>query len=80
MEDFDFDMASMALGGAMTPGDALRIVFASQAATTPGSRNIAGIADPAVDALIGEIRKPIRGRSSTSPPARSTGSCAPAAT
>ena len=55
MEDFDFDMASMALGGAMTPGDALRIVFASQAATTPGSRNIAGIADPAVDALIGEI-------------------------
>ena len=55
MEDFDFDMASMALGGAMTPGDALRIVFSSEAAATPGSRNIAGIADPAVDALIGEI-------------------------
>jgi len=55
MEEFDFDMASMALGGAMTPGDALRIVFSSEAAATPGSRNIAGIADPAVDALIGEI-------------------------
>ncbi len=55
MEEFDFDMASMALGGAMTPGDSLRVVFGSQAAATPGSRNIAGIADPAVDALIEAI-------------------------
>jgi microcin C transport system substrate-binding protein len=55
MEEFDFDMATMALGGSMTPGDALRVVFSSQAAATPGSRNIAGIADPAIDALIGEI-------------------------
>jgi microcin C transport system substrate-binding protein len=57
MDEFDFDMASQALGGSMTPGDALRVVFGSQAATTPGSRNIAGIADPAVDALIDRIAK-----------------------
>ena len=57
MDEFDFDMASQALGGSMTPGDALRVVFGSQAATTPGSRNIAGIADPVVDALIDRIAK-----------------------
>jgi microcin C transport system substrate-binding protein len=55
MDDFDFDMASRNLGGSATPGDGLRIVYSSQAAKTPGSRNIAGIADPAVDALIERI-------------------------
>jgi microcin C transport system substrate-binding protein len=55
MDEFDFDMASRALSGSPTPGDSLRVVFASQAAKTPGSRNIAGIADPAVDALIERI-------------------------
>jgi microcin C transport system substrate-binding protein len=57
MEEFDFDMASMALGGGSTPGDSLRIVYGSEAAKTPGSRNIAGIADPAVDALIDRIAR-----------------------
>jgi microcin C transport system substrate-binding protein len=55
MEGFDFDMASRALGGSLTPGDSLRVVFGSEAAGMPGSRNIAGIADPAVDALIERI-------------------------
>jgi microcin C transport system substrate-binding protein len=55
MDDYDFDMASRALGGATTPGDGLRIVYGSQAATTPGSRNVAGIMDPAVDALVERI-------------------------
>jgi microcin C transport system substrate-binding protein len=55
LEEFDFDMTTMALGGAMTPGDSLRVVFGSQAAATPGSRNIAGVADPAVDALVSAI-------------------------
>jgi microcin C transport system substrate-binding protein len=55
MDDFDFDMASRNLVGSPTPGDSLRIVFGSQAAQTPGSRNIAGIADPAVDALVERI-------------------------
>jgi microcin C transport system substrate-binding protein len=55
MNEFDFDMAIRALVGALTPGDTLRIVYGSEAAKTPGSRNIAGIADPAVDALIEKI-------------------------
>ena len=55
MDEFDFDMASRALSGSPTPGDSLRVVYGSQAAKTPGSRNIAGIADPAVDALIERI-------------------------
>jgi len=55
MDEFDFDMASRNLSSSATPGDGLRIVYSSQAAKTPGSRNIAGIADPAVDALVERI-------------------------
>ena len=38
-----------------TPGDSLRSFFSSQAAATKGSHNLAGIADPAIDALIDKI-------------------------
>ena len=38
-----------------TPGDAMRSFFSSQAAATKGSYNLAGIADPAIDALIEKI-------------------------
>lgn len=55
MDDYDFDMSSRALSGAGTPGDSLRVVYGSQAAKSPGSRNIAGIADPTVDALVDRI-------------------------
>ena len=55
MDEFDFDVATMALGGSLTPGDSLRVVFGSEAAKTPGSRNIGGIADPAIDTLIEKI-------------------------
>ncbi|WP_414473279.1 extracellular solute-binding protein [Microvirga sp. M2] len=55
MEEFDFDMASRNLSGGSTPGDGLRVVYGSEAAKTPGSQNIAGISDPAVDALIETI-------------------------
>lgn len=55
MDEYDFDMASQALGGSSLPGDSLRLVYGSEAARTSGTRNIAGIADPAVDALIERI-------------------------
>jgi len=55
LEAFDFDMSSRAMVNVFNPGDALRTVFGSEAARTPGSSNIAGIADPAVDALIEKI-------------------------
>ncbi|MBV9702544.1 MAG: ABC transporter substrate-binding protein [Methylobacteriaceae bacterium] len=59
-DDFDFDMVIMALSGELTPGDDLRIVFGSKAASTPGSRNLGGIADPVVDALIDKIARATR--------------------
>jgi microcin C transport system substrate-binding protein len=52
---FDFDMVSLALGNSPIPGDSLRLVMSSEAAATNGSRNYAGIADPAVDALLTRI-------------------------
>jgi microcin C transport system substrate-binding protein len=54
-ETFDFDVVTMALSGSVTPGAELRVLFGSQAATMQGSRNLAGVADPAVDALIETI-------------------------
>ena len=38
-----------------TPGDSMRPTFSSQAAATKGSYNLAGIADPVIDALIEKI-------------------------
>ncbi|PVE25923.1 hypothetical protein DC522_03920 [Microvirga sp. KLBC 81] len=55
MNEYDFDMTSRALVGTTTPGDDLRTVYASEAARTSGTRNIAGIAHPAVDALVEKI-------------------------
>lgn len=52
IEGYDFDVTSRALSGSSTPGDSLRVVYGSQAGRAPGSYNIAGIDNPAVDALI----------------------------
>ena len=52
LEDFDFDMTIERFSMSATPGDAMRPFFSSQAAATKGSYNLAGIADPVVDALI----------------------------
>ena len=52
VDGFDFDITVQRFGFSSTPGDSLRTYFSSQAAATKGSQNVAGIADPAVDALI----------------------------
>jgi microcin C transport system substrate-binding protein len=52
LDDFDFDITVDRLSFSSTPGDSLRSYFSSQAAALKGSYNHAGIADPAVDALI----------------------------
>ena len=52
VEDFDFDVTVERMSMSATPGDSLRPYFSSQAATTKGSYNLAGIANPAIDALI----------------------------
>lgn len=51
-QSFDFDVVTQNYGGSFTPGESLRIEFGSEAARTPGSQNLTGLADPAVDALI----------------------------
>jgi microcin C transport system substrate-binding protein len=51
--DFDIDMSRFSLSA--TPGPEIKIYMSSDAAKTDGSFNLAGIADPVVDALIGQI-------------------------
>jgi microcin C transport system substrate-binding protein len=55
VEDFDFDVTTERLSMSATPGDSVRAYFSSQAAATKGSYNLAGIANPAIDALIEKI-------------------------
>ena len=55
LDAFDFDVITMALVGSQTPGDDLRVVYGSKAAKESGTRNMAGISDPVVDALIEKI-------------------------
>jgi microcin C transport system substrate-binding protein len=52
LDSFDFDMTVARFSFSLTPGDNLRTYLSSQAAATKGSQNLAGIADPAIDALI----------------------------
>ena len=51
-DKFDFDVITERFGFGLTPGAAMRDAFGSAAATVPSSRNLCGIADPVVDALI----------------------------
>jgi microcin C transport system substrate-binding protein len=51
LKNFDFDMTTQRYVMRSTPGVELRSYFGSQAAEMDGSLNLAGIADPAVDAL-----------------------------
>ncbi|WP_210265494.1 extracellular solute-binding protein [Bradyrhizobium aeschynomenes] len=52
VEDFDFDITVQRLSMSPTPGDGLRAYFTSDTAKTKGSYNLAGISNPAVDALV----------------------------
>lgn len=55
VEDFDFDITTERLTMSATPGDSMRPIFSSHAAATKGSYNLAGIADPVIDALLEKI-------------------------
>src|SRR5262249_47878495 len=52
MEDFDFDMTVVVWGESLSPGNEQRDHWTSKEAGVPGSRNYAGIRDPAVDKLV----------------------------
>jgi microcin C transport system substrate-binding protein len=55
MKDFDFDLTTQRYALRLTPGIELKNYWGSQAATTNGSFNLAGIADPVLDQLIDKI-------------------------
>jgi microcin C transport system substrate-binding protein len=49
---FDFDIVTAASGGALTPGVELFNLYTSESAKQNASRNLAGVSDPVVDALV----------------------------
>lgn len=56
-DQFEYDMLVSARGGSLTPGDGLRNFYASSTAELKGSRNLAGIANPAIDEMLEIIAK-----------------------
>lgn len=55
LQTFDFDITVQRFSTSSTPGESLRTYFSSAAAKLTGSRNLSGISDPVVDALIEKI-------------------------
>ncbi len=56
VESFDFDMLPIAsFAQSLSPGNEQRDFFSSAAADTRGSRNLFGLKDPSVDALIDKV-------------------------
>ena len=55
LRNFDFDIIVTSWEESLTPGNELRDYWGSRAATTPGSRNLVGIADKAIDRLIDRV-------------------------
>lgn len=55
MRNFDFDITTTSWGESLSPGNEQREYWGSAAADSPGSRNLIGIKDPAIDALIEKV-------------------------
>jgi microcin C transport system substrate-binding protein len=55
VKGFDFDVITQRFVMRLTPGVELKGYFGSEAARTEGAFNLAGIADPAVDALVTKV-------------------------
>lgn len=55
IQNFDFDAITSRFAQTHSPGNEQRDFWGSEAADMPGSRNLAGIKDPVVDALINKI-------------------------
>ncbi|MDQ5908252.1 MAG: microcin transport system substrate-binding protein [Pseudomonadota bacterium] len=52
---FDFDMIVNVWGQSLSPGNEQREFWSSASADQPGSRNLAGLKNPAVDALVEQL-------------------------
>lgn len=57
IQTFDFDMTVNVFGQSESPGNEQNDFWGSAKANTPGSRNLIGIKNPAVDSLINQIVK-----------------------
>lgn len=54
-KDFDYDLIPGRFAMSISPSIELREIFTSEAATAKGSANLAGVADPVVDALVEKV-------------------------
>jgi len=55
VRDFDFDIVVQTFAQSLSPGNEQRDFWSSEAADRPGSRNVIGIKNPAVDALVEKV-------------------------
>lgn len=55
MDTYDFDMIVAGFGQSQSPGNELLGMFHSSAAVQEGTRNLMGISDPVVDALVEKV-------------------------
>ncbi|NQW10345.1 MAG: ABC transporter substrate-binding protein [Alphaproteobacteria bacterium] len=55
VRDFDFDMIVTSIGASLSPGNEQIDFWSSDSAGRVGSRNLAGVKSPAVDALVRQI-------------------------
>ncbi|GAB2598881.1 extracellular solute-binding protein [Nitrincola alkalisediminis] len=55
LRDYDFDMVVSSLGQSNSPGNEQREFWHSESADRPGSRNLIGIKNPAVDHLVEQL-------------------------
>jgi len=55
LRNFDFDLTTVVWGQSLSPGNEQRDFFGSPSADRPGSRNLPGIKNPAIDTLIDRI-------------------------
>jgi len=57
MNDYDFDVTVAGVANSLSPGNEQAEYWGSTAADRPGSRNLGGVKDPALDALIEALLK-----------------------
>jgi microcin C transport system substrate-binding protein len=55
LRDRDFDIIFQTWGESLSPGNEQREYWSSQSADTPGSQNVVGIKNPAIDTLIDRV-------------------------
>ena len=55
VDKFDFDMTVTVFGQSLSPGNEQRDYWTSEKAEVVGSRNLAGVRDPAVDGLVAQV-------------------------